>query len=239
MGVSRGLQQHSNTTSGEEEAQAKINRQAMECLLDNIVAGCQSHGVAGKDVPHTVFQLLTQEFLTHGVPMDLSVYSPTTDPDGYRKFVVANRSGEGYHPHFSLTLIVLAQGQRTPAHDHKVDCAPIALQGKVLETMYEVATQTRRDAWVLSETEKRVYDSQQFEGGYLYQTRPNLHALSNGGEGIAMSLHLYVFDAEEVDPNTGKLSSSVKTVYSPFHLAGCGCQEKLPEQPAQAATASC
>lgn len=133
--------------------------------------------------------------------LDLDLFPYKESKNNYQKYVIYNHPQVESFP-FCLTLIVLASGQKTPIHSHKVDCAPICIQGSISEILYE-------DLNGLKEIRRSLYNKNQ--GAFLSCQEPNIHFLENKASKKSISMHLYGFDAQK--KCNGDTPSSVLTVY--------------------------
>ena len=127
----------------------------------------------------------------------LSAEQLAPDPNRYRQHIL-HVEPDGS---FSVVAIVWLPGQATPVHDHVSWCVVGVHQGQEHETIYEL--------------------SEDDEGAHLLVTGHaispvgtvaalvppgDIHHVENGGEGVAVSLHIYGADI-------GKLGSSIRRQY--------------------------
>ena len=115
------------------------------------------------------------------------------DPAGYRTHLVhAEPDGS-----FSVIVMVLRPGQATPIHDHLTWCVTAVLQGAEYEEIFAVRGDHLE---VLARNQNPV--------GAVSGFAPpgDIHQVRNGGDGIAVSMHVYGTDITRV-------GSSVRRVY--------------------------
>ncbi|NRA44697.1 MAG: hypothetical protein HRU09_07060 [Oligoflexales bacterium] len=201
---------HSQTTFKDREQTTQHDktecRRRNSLILQQFVESCLAqHGndVDGNKAPYLIFEKLKN---CHSVLKQIKLEAYPASNRSYQKYVLYNHV-ESDLPPFSFTLIVFAPKQKTPKHSHRVDCAPLCLQGLVKETLYREVEQENSSPQKLEVVRTKIYKP--YEGAYLLKCQPNIHHLENASDGISMSLHLYLFDA--CCPS-GK-SSSILKVY--------------------------
>ena len=85
--------------------------------------------------------------------------------------------------YFEIVAIIWRPGQDTPIHDHiGSDCAFLILEGESTETTYEL--NEKGQAFPVS---KRVYRP----GEVCAADEPDIHSVSNDGDGELINLHIY------------------------------------------------
>ncbi len=115
------------------------------------------------------------------------------DPAGYRTHLVrAEPDGS-----FSVIVMVLRPGQETPIHDHLTWCVTAVLQGAEYEEILAV-----RD----DHLEVRARNRNPVGAVSGFAPPGDIHQVRNGGDGIAVSMHVYGTDITRV-------GSSVRRVY--------------------------
>jgi 3-mercaptopropionate dioxygenase len=107
------------------------------------------------------------------------------DPSGYRTYLV-HAEHDGC---FSIVLMVMRPGQRTPVHDHLTWCVTAVLQGTEYEEIFAL-----RDGYL------EVVARNQNEVGTVSGFAPpgDIHQVSHEGEGNAISMHVYGTDITRV-----------------------------------------
>jgi 3-mercaptopropionate dioxygenase len=107
------------------------------------------------------------------------------DPSGYRTCLVhAEHDGS-----FSIVLMVMRPGQRTPVHDHLTWCVSAVLQGTEYEEIFAL-----RDGYL------EVIARNRNEAGTVNGFAPpgDIHQVRHDGTGIAISMHVYGTDIARV-----------------------------------------
>ena len=128
-------------------------------------------------------------------PGILSAEQLAGGPDGYRTHLVhAEPDGS-----FSIVVMVWRPGQRTPVHDHLTWCVTGVLQG----TEYELVYANRGDH--LEPVARNANPAGTVSG---FAPPGDIHEVTNTGDGIAVSMHVYGTDITRV-------ASSVRRVYAP------------------------
>lgn len=177
-----------------------INQALLLDLCQKTKALCSQ--INGRDFAYKVFEQLQKKIQQDTLGLNLDIYAAAQK--GYAKYILGTYRDTPIP--FCFTLIVLAPGQFTPKHSHRVDCGPVCLKGQIQEIRYKEEQQL--DKIALVETGK--YNYQKGDGGYLLQDEPNTHALYNNSSAIAMSLHLYLFDPEACTPEK---CTSIEMIY--------------------------
>lgn len=148
------------------------------------------HVVANETAHHLSALLMHPEFLDeqHRQPAQ----------DRYQQHVVH------VHPEgkYSIVSLVWKPGQATPIHDHRCWCIVGVLQGTEQETRYHLVAD-RDEEW-LTVTER----SENEPGSICVLVPPdeNIHKVGNGGDGVAISIHVYGADY-------GKVKTSINKVF--------------------------
>jgi 3-mercaptopropionate dioxygenase len=107
------------------------------------------------------------------------------EPSGYRTYLVhAEPDGS-----FSVVLMVLRAGQRTPVHDHLTWCVTAVLQGTEYEEIFAL-----RDGYL------EVVARNQNDVGAVSGFAPpgDIHQVRHDGAGNAVSMHVYGTDITRV-----------------------------------------
>jgi predicted metal-dependent enzyme (double-stranded beta helix superfamily) len=121
-------------------------------------------------------------------------------PHGYGRhalFVCPSRS-------FSLVAAVWPPGITTPIHDHRAWCAFGVYDGVVRETRF-APTEERAGVCYAAPVETVACAAGCVR--HLPADGPDIHAMHNPGDRVAVSIHVYGEDAARLGPN-------VETVYS-------------------------
>jgi 3-mercaptopropionate dioxygenase len=100
---------------------------------------------------------------------------------------------------FSVCVMVWRPGQQTPVHDHVTWCVTGVLTGREHEELFAL----RDDATALQQVGRRVNVPGQVSG---FAPPGDIHRVTNTGDGIAISLHVYGADIT-------RLGTSVRRVY--------------------------
>jgi predicted metal-dependent enzyme (double-stranded beta helix superfamily) len=108
------------------------------------------------------------------------------DPHRYRQHVVH------VHPDglYSLVSLVWRPGQATPVHDHRCWCVVGVHRGTEHETRYHLVAD-REERWLV---EIGTMISSPGTVAVLVPPAENIHRVANGGDAIAISLHVYGAD---------------------------------------------
>ncbi len=114
------------------------------------------------------------------------------DPAGYRTHLVhAEPDGS-----FSVIVMVLRPGQATPIHDHITWCVTAVLQGAEYEEIFAV-----RD----DHLEVRARNRNLVGAVSGFAPPGDIHRVRNGGDGIAVSMHVYGTDITRVGSNVRRV----------------------------------
>lgn len=156
----------------------------------------------GRGLPPDVTAYLVGEKLAPhlGAPDLLAPAQYEGDPDDYRQHLLhAETDGS-----FSIVALVWLPGQATPVHDHVSWCVTGVHQGEEHERRYRlVPAEPAGGSARLVATEDVVNP----EGSVCGFAPPgDIHRVWNGGEGKAVSLHLYGADIS-------RLGTSVRRYY--------------------------
>ncbi len=89
---------------------------------------------------------------------------------------------------FSVLSLVWLPGQITPIHDHICWCVVGVLQGLEYEQRYHLREQGDERRWLAPVGEDILYPGQTTA---LAPPEENIHQVWNGGQGLAISLHVY------------------------------------------------
>jgi predicted metal-dependent enzyme (double-stranded beta helix superfamily) len=100
---------------------------------------------------------------------------------------------------FSIAVMVWRPGQVTPIHDHVSWCVTGVLQGLEYEEIFGLGP----DGGTLSELIRRENAPGTVAG---FAPPGDIHRVSNSGDGIAVSMHVYGADL-------ARLGSSIRRVY--------------------------
>lgn len=194
---------HPDLSSREDNLTAKIsNEERLKTICMQLRH--QYPNEPAHSFPFLVFQK-TQELSKKANFLDLDEYTPAKT--GYKKYILYTYK-DSVQP-FCFTLIVLAPGQSTLKHNHRVDCGPICIKGKIDEIRYhEIPPFDSSGRGTLVEHTRFSYLPG--EGGYLLKDQPNAHALMNSSDQMAMSLHIYLFDPDACSP---EMCTSIKNIY--------------------------
>ncbi len=123
---------------------------------------------------------------------------------------------------FSVVSLVWRPGQATPIHDHRCWCVVGVLEGREREVRFEHHTDGT-DEWL---TEQATTVNGPGSTSVLVPPDPDIHRVSNGGDGIAISLHVY-------GANLAECSSSIRRTYGLPVRAGRPCSARRPADTAQ------
>lgn len=127
------------------------------------------------------------------------------NPDRYAQHVVYVHPERAY----SIVALVWLPGQRTPIHDHVCWCVTGVLEGREQETCY--ALREGDDGMELAVTGHAV--NEVGDVSRLVPPDENIHQVTNAGDGVAISLHVYGADI-------GALGTSVNQVFRQKVLTG-------------------
>jgi predicted metal-dependent enzyme (double-stranded beta helix superfamily) len=89
---------------------------------------------------------------------------------------------------FSVMSMVWLPGQITPIHDHICWCVVGVLQGLEYEQRYSLRERDNGERWLAPVGEDILYPGQTTA---LVPPEENIHQVWNGGQGLAISLHVY------------------------------------------------
>jgi 3-mercaptopropionate dioxygenase len=109
-----------------------------------------------------------------------------SNPDRYAQHVLYSHPEGAY----SVVSLVWLPGQRTPIHDHICWCVTGVLQGREEETRYVL----REGADGLELTATEVVMNDVGDVSRLVPPDENIHRVSNAGDDLAISLHIYGAD---------------------------------------------
>lgn len=131
-------------------------------------------------------------------PKVLPAWCRDSDSERYRQHVLYVHQRGLY----SLVALVWRPGQATPIHDHRCWCVVGVLEGSEEETRYHFASDGD-ERWLVP-----VGSSFSPVGsvGVLIPPAENIHRVSNGGDTLAVSLHVYGADI-------GACGSSINRVF--------------------------
>ena len=133
----------------------------------SVVAGVQNH---------------LSRLLSH--PDFLAPQYREPSPDAYRTHLLAVAPSRK----FSVLSMVWLPGQITPIHDHICWCVVGVLQGLEYEQRYQLREQEDGRRWLAPVGEDVLYPGQTTA---LVPPEENIHQVWNGGQGLAISLHVY------------------------------------------------
>jgi predicted metal-dependent enzyme (double-stranded beta helix superfamily) len=110
--------------------------------------------------------------------------------DRYRQHILYVARDGG----FSVVSLVWLPGQKTPIHDHVAWCVVGVLEGVERETRYRLhqADGERFLARRFDRTARRG------ETGYIVPPDEDIHQVTNAGDGIAISIHVYGANIREL-----------------------------------------
>ncbi|MDQ6526495.1 cysteine dioxygenase family protein [Nocardioides sp. LHD-245] len=140
------------------------------------------------------------ELLRHPEFLDERYRQP--DPERYRQHVVHVHE-EGL---YSIVSLVWKPGQETPIHDHRCWCVVGVLQGRELETRYELHTEG--DRRVLVEAHNVHYSPGQVCA--LVPPDEDIHKVANDSddaETLTISMHIY-------GANIAELGTSINEIFT-------------------------
>jgi predicted metal-dependent enzyme (double-stranded beta helix superfamily) len=156
-------------------------------------------GVVDRGLPPDLTAYLVGEQLAPhlGAPDLLTPQQCEGDPGHYRQHILhAERDGA-----FSIVALVWLPGQRTSIHDHVAWCVTGVHQGEEHERRFRLVTDGTAARLVATE------DVVNKLGDVCGFAPPgDIHRVWNGGDGKAISLHIYGADIS-------RLGSSVRRVY--------------------------
>lgn len=156
-------------------------------------------GVVDRGLPHDLTAYLVGERLAPhlGTPDLLTPEQYEGDPDHYRQHLLhAERDGG-----FSIVALVWLPGQRTAIHDHVAWCVTGVHQGEEHERRFRLVSDGTTARLVATQD---VVNRQGEVCGFA--PPGDIHRVWNGGDGIAVSLHIYGADIS-------RLGTSVRRVY--------------------------
>jgi predicted metal-dependent enzyme (double-stranded beta helix superfamily) len=111
------------------------------------------------------------------------------DPTHYRTHLLAIAPSRK----FSIVSLVWLPGQTTPIHDHFCWCVVGVLQGLESERRYHLRADATGARWLVDAGLERVMAG---DTCALVPPDENIHQVSNCGEGVAISIHVYGGDLE-------------------------------------------
>ncbi len=115
-------------------------------------------------------------------------------PDAYRVPAAANYCQHLIHVHerglYSLVSLVWNPDQETPIHDHRCWCVVGVLKGREEETRYHLVSDGS-EQWLVP---VGTVFAQSGSVGVLVPPAENIHRVANGGDSLAISLHVYGAD---------------------------------------------
>jgi predicted metal-dependent enzyme (double-stranded beta helix superfamily) len=119
----------------------------------------------------------------------LEAESLQPDPERYRQYVL-HVEPEGF---FTIAALVWLPGQKTPIHDHISWCTVGVYQGCELEVQYALESTSVKSAPTATCSALR-------KAGEVQALTPgaDVHEVANPGPGIAISLHIYGADLNEI-----------------------------------------
>jgi predicted metal-dependent enzyme (double-stranded beta helix superfamily) len=106
------------------------------------------------------------------------------DPEHYRTHLLAVAPSKK----FSIMSMVWLPGQMTPIHDHICWCVVGVLQGVECEQRYSLRERPDGKRWLAPVGEDDLYPCQV---AGLVPPEENIHQVWNGGQDIAISIHIY------------------------------------------------
>ncbi|CAG9183491.1 hypothetical protein LMG23992_05001 [Cupriavidus laharis] len=104
---------------------------------------------------------------------------------------------------FSAMLLVWRPGQSSPVHGHRTWCAYRVLRGTLSERHYQWDPATQR-ATQTGSAERRAGATFSVPAGLQH-----IHALGNASDAIAVSLHLYGVDQDQISTGVNLLVETV------------------------------
>lgn len=111
------------------------------------------------------------------------------DPTHYRTHLLAIAPSR----RFSIVSLVWLPGQTTPIHDHFCWCVVGVLQGLESERRYHLRADAAGARWLVPAGEERVSVG---DTCALVPPDENIHQVSNCGDGVAISIHVYGGDLD-------------------------------------------
>ena len=114
-----------------------------------------------------------------------------SDPEHYRSHLVAVAPSGA----FSVVALVWMPGQITPVHDHICWCIVGILEGQERETRFQLIQNDAGERWLLPVGEEVMAPG---STGVLFPPDENIHQVSNVGETVTISIHVYGADLATV-----------------------------------------
>lgn len=103
---------------------------------------------------------------------------------------------------FSVLAMVWPPGVTTPIHDHRDWCALGVYEGLIEETRYNPVTDTVDCITAVPFETSRL---RRGATGHLPVDAPNIHAIHNPTDAVAISIHVYGGNCEKRGPNLGRV----------------------------------
>ncbi|HEV2235571.1 MAG TPA: hypothetical protein VGR57_02825 [Ktedonobacterales bacterium] len=146
--------------------------------------------VAAESDPHVItggVRARLHQLVLH--PEFLAAAYREPDPEHYRTHLLAIAPSR----RFSVVSLVWLPGQITPIHDHFCWCVVGVLQGLESERRYHLRAGADGGRWLVAAGEERVTTG---DTCALVPPDENIHQVSNCGEGVAISIHVYGGDLD-------------------------------------------
>lgn len=137
------------------------------------------------------------------------------DTDHYAQHVVY------VHPQgaYSLVSLVWLPSQETPIHDHRCWCVVGVLRGVEHETSYHLHQKPGEARYLIP---KSTHMNHPGDVSFMVPPNENIHYVANGGQDVAISLHVYGADI-------AALGSSINEVFTdPVRAAAIGEDRMQP-----------
>jgi predicted metal-dependent enzyme (double-stranded beta helix superfamily) len=145
----------------------------------------QRGAVLPQDRPARLAEYLFEVLQEAGFDPDVYVPRDPGHAHGYGKYLLYTDGNHGVP--YCLQIFACGQNQKTPIHDHPVDCTSVVVKGWLRERFYRAQPDGR--AFKTSKHERGVGST-----ASLKPNEPNIHSIKNASDQAAVSVHLYRLD---------------------------------------------
>jgi hypothetical protein len=124
--------------------------------------------------------------------------------NAYSKFLLAKSDGASKAP-YCMQIFVFADNQKTPIHDHPVECTSLCVKGSPLHRSYVIGENGKPEKQKELSITREVW-----EAAKVFPDKPNIHSIK-AKQGPVVTVHFYYMDGVSDSKDGFDQTRAVKT----------------------------